>query len=739
MANKIPRVPVREQDPAVRAHNFEEVCYGYNEEEALLEASRCLHCKNPRCMAACPVSIKIPDFIERIVAHDFAGAAGIIAQDSSLPAVCGRVCPQETQCEGSCVLGVKGQPVAIGKLERFVADWSRESGKVFLDKAPSNGMKVAVIGSGPSGLACASDLAKAGYEVTVFEALHKAGGVLQYGIPEFRLPKQKVVEHEVDNLRKLGVKIETDVVVGRTVTVDELFDKEGFKAVFIGSGAGLPRFMGIPGENLNGVFSANEFLTRNNLMHGYDPEYDTPVFSGKHVVVVGGGNVAMDAARTALRLGSQVTIVYRRTENELPARREEVHHAKEEGIEFRMLTNPVEILGDEKGWVRGIRCIRMELGDPDESGRRSPVEVKGSEFDIEADTVIMSLGTSPNPTLPRSTHGIEINRKGCIVADESGVTTRPMVFAGGDAVTGASNFARINVLNLMNDKLKIVVLAKQVPDTRNVGKDAMKEDGTVNRSALPAIFNPEDMNALEQALRIKDRLKDVEIHLLTMGPGRAADIVREGLFRGADGGVLLTDRKFAGADTLATSYALSQAVRKIAPDMIIAGRQAIDGDTAQVGPQVAEKLDWPQITYAEEILYIDNSRVTVRRRLERGIEVVSSPLPVLITVTGTAAPCRPRNAKQLLRYKGARTVSEEQAAGSEYAASGKCSEHFQIPEWGFAEIGGDEKSYGMAGSPTKVKKIENIILQAKESRTLSDSDADIEGLVKELISSHTIG
>ena len=735
MANKIPRVPVREQDPAVRAHNFEEVCYGYNEEEALLEASRCLHCKNPRCMAACPVSIKIPDFIERIVAHDFAGAAGIIAQDSSLPAVCGRVCPQETQCEGSCVLGVKGQPVAIGKLERFVADWSRESGKVFLDKASSNGMKVAVIGSGPSGLACASDLAKWGYDVTVFEALHKAGGVLQYGIPEFRLPKQKVVEHEVDNLRKLGVKIETDVVVGRTVTVDELFDKEGFKAVFIGSGAGLPRFMGIPGENLNGVFSANEFLTRNNLMHGYDPEYDTPVFSGKHVVVVGGGNVAMDAARTALRLGSRVTIVYRRTENELPARREEVHHAKEEGIEFRMLTNPVEILGDEKGWVRGIRCIRMELGDPDESGRRSPVEVKGSEFDIEADTVIMSLGTSPNPTLPRSTHGIEINRKGCIVADESGVTTRPMVFAGGDA----SNFARINVLNLMNDKLKIVVLAKQVPDTRNVGKDAMKEDGTVNRSALPAIFNPEDMNALEQALRIKDRLKDVEIHLLTMGPGRAADIVREGLFRGADGGVLLTDRKFAGADTLATSYALSQAVRKIAPDMIIAGRQAIDGDTAQVGPQVAEKLDWPQITYAEEILYIDNSRVTVRRRLERGIEVVSSPLPVLITVTGTAAPCRPRNAKQLLRYKGARTVSEEQAAGSEYAASGKCSEHFQIPEWGFAEIGGDEKSYGMAGSPTKVKKIENIILQAKESRTLTDSDADIEGLVKELISSHTIG
>ncbi len=438
MANKIPRVPVREQKPAVRAHNFEEVCYGYNEEEALLESSRCLHCKNPRCMSACPVSVRIPDFIARIAARDFEGAASVIAEDSSLPAVCGRVCPQETQCEGSCVLGVKGEPVAIGKLERFVADWSRENGKVFIDRKPSNGIKVAVIGSGPSGLACASDLAKWGYDVTVFEALHKAGGVLQYGIPEFRLPKQKVVEHEVDNLRKLGVRIETDVVVGRTVTVDELFDKEGFKAIFIGSGAGLPRFMGIPGENLNGVSSANEFLTRNNLMHGYDPDYDTPVFSGKHVVVVGGGNVAMDAARTALRLGSQVTIVYRRTENELPARREEVHHAKEEGIEFRMLTNPVEILGDEKGWVRGIRCIRMELGEPDASGRRSPVPVGGSEFDIEADTVIMALGTSPNPMLPRSTHGIEINRKGCIVADESGMTTRPMVYAGGDAVTGAA-------------------------------------------------------------------------------------------------------------------------------------------------------------------------------------------------------------------------------------------------------------------------------------------------------------
>lgn len=438
MANNIPRVPVREQDPAARARNFEEVCYGYNEEEALLEASRCLHCKNPRCMSACPVSVKIPDFIAKIVAHDFEGAAGVIAEDSSLPAICGRVCPQETQCEGSCILGVKGEPVAIGKLERFVADWSREHGKVFLDKAPANGIKVAVIGSGPSGLACASDLAKMGYDVTIFEALHKAGGVLQYGIPEFRLPKQKVVEYEVNNLRRLGVKIETDVVVGRTVTVDELFDRENFKAIFIGSGAGLPRFMGIPGENLNGVFSANEFLTRNNLMHGYDPDYDTPVFSGKRVVVVGGGNVAMDAARTALRLGSHVTIVYRRTEKELPARREEVHHAKEEGIEFCLLTNPVEILGDEKGWVKGIRCIRMELGEPDASGRRSPVPVDGSEFNIDADTVIMALGTSPNPMLPRSTTGIEINKKGCIVADENGVTTRPMVFAGGDAVTGAA-------------------------------------------------------------------------------------------------------------------------------------------------------------------------------------------------------------------------------------------------------------------------------------------------------------
>ena len=414
------------------------VCYGYNVEEAQLEASRCLNCRNPRCVAACPVSVKIPQFIEQVAAGNFADAAAVIAQDSSLPAICGRVCPQETQCEGSCILGIKSEPVAIGKLERFVADWSRENGGVRTEVAPANGHKVAVIGSGPAGLACAYDLAKLGYDVTIFEALHRPGGVLEYGIPEFRLPKDKIVAAEIADVKALGVKIETNVIVGRTVTIDSLMDEEGFSAVFIGSGAGLPRFMNIPGEHFNGVFSANEFLTRNNLMKAYRNDYDTPIHTGRKVVVVGGGNVAMDAARTALRLGAETTIVYRRTENELPARKEEVHHAKEEGIQFAMLTNPVEILGDENGWVTGVRCIRMELGEPDASGRRSPVEVPGSEFDIETDTVIMSLGTSPNPLIAKTTAGLETNRRGCLVADENGATTRPGVFAGGDAVTGAA-------------------------------------------------------------------------------------------------------------------------------------------------------------------------------------------------------------------------------------------------------------------------------------------------------------
>ena len=438
MANKIPRVPVREQDPKVRAANFEEVCYGYDAAEAQLEATRCLNCRNPRCVAACPVNISIPEFISHVAQGDFSAAATVIARDSSLPAVCGRVCPQETQCEGSCILGVKSEPVAIGKLERFVADWSRDNGGVKVEAAPSVGHKVAVVGSGPAGLACASDLAKLGYEVTIFEALHRPGGVLEYGIPEFRLPKDKVVAAEINAVKALGVRIETNVVVGRTVTVDSLLDQEGFSAVFIGSGAGLPKFMGIPGENYNGVFSANEFLTRNNLMKAYRDDYMTPIHAGKKVVVVGGGNVAMDAARTALRLGADTTIVYRRTENELPARREEVHHAKEEGVQFAMLTNPVEVLADERGWVRAIKCIRMELGEPDESGRRSPVPVVGSEFEIETDTVIMSLGTSPNPLIARTTAGLETTRRGCLVADESGTTTREGVFAGGDAVTGAA-------------------------------------------------------------------------------------------------------------------------------------------------------------------------------------------------------------------------------------------------------------------------------------------------------------
>ena len=441
MAQRIPRVPVREQDPKVRAHNFEEVCYGYNLEEATTEASRCLHCKNPRCVQACPVSVKIPEFIAKVAAVDIAGAAAIIAEDSSLPAVCGRVCPQESQCEGSCILGVKGEPVAIGKLERFVADYSATTGAnpVEAPAAPTPGRaKVAIIGSGPAGLACASDLAKKGYDVTIFEALHKAGGVLEYGIPEFRLPKDTVLKREIDAVKALGVKIETDVIVGRTVTIDQLMYKEGYKAVFVGTGAGLPKFMGIPGENLNGVFSANEFLTRNNLMKAFREDYLTPIHAGKKCCVVGGGNVAMDAARTALRLGADTTIVYRRTENELPARKEEVHHAKEEGIDFQMLANPVEILGDEKGWVRAIKCIRMELGEPDASGRRSPVPIPGSEFEIPTETVIMALGTAPNPLIVNTTKGLQATRRGGLEADAEGRTTREGIFAGGDAVTGAA-------------------------------------------------------------------------------------------------------------------------------------------------------------------------------------------------------------------------------------------------------------------------------------------------------------
>ncbi|KGO15502.1 NADPH-dependent glutamate synthase [Clostridium botulinum] len=437
--DRMKKVSVREQDPKVRATNFEEVCLGYNEEEAVKEASRCLNCKKPMCVTKCPVSIGIPEFIQHVKNKEFEEAAKTIAKYSALPAVCGRVCPQESQCEGKCVLGIKGEPVAIGKLERFVADWSREHNVDLSEREESKNKKVAVIGSGPAGLTCAGDLAKKGYDVTIFEALHEPGGVLVYGIPEFRLPKETVVKHEIENVKKLGVKIETNVIIGRTVTIDELIEEEKFDAVFIGSGAGLPRFMGIPGENANGVFSANEFLTRNNLMKAFKDEYDTPIKVGQKVAVVGGGNVAMDAARTALRLGAEVHIVYRRSEEELPARVEEVHHAKEEGIIFNLLTNPVEILEDEKGWVKGMKCIRMELGEPDESGRRRPVEIKDSEFVMDVDTVIMSLGTSPNPLISSTTKGLEINKRKCIVAEEeTGLTTREGVYAGGDAVTGAA-------------------------------------------------------------------------------------------------------------------------------------------------------------------------------------------------------------------------------------------------------------------------------------------------------------
>ena len=439
MADVLKKVPVREQDPKVRATNFEEVCLGYNKEEAMAEAQRCIGCKNAKCIEGCPVAINIPGFIKEIKEGNIEEAYKVIGKSSALPAICGRVCPQENQCEGRCIRGMKGEPVSIGKLERFVADYALEN-DIKPEKAEStNGHKVAVIGSGPAGLTCAGDLAKLGYEVTVFEALHELGGVLVYGIPEFRLPKQKVVAKEIEKVKELGVTFETNVVIGKSTTIDQLIEEEGFEAVFIGSGAGLPKFMGIPGENANGVFSANEYLTRSNLMKAFDDSYDTPIAAGKKVAVVGGGNVAMDAARTALRLGAEVHIVYRRSEEELPARVEEVHHAKEEGIIFDLLTNPTEIVVDDNGYVKGMKCVKMELGEPDASGRRRPVVIPESEFEMELDTVIMSLGTSPNPLISSTTEGLEVNRWKCIVADEeTGKTTKEGVYAGGDAVTGAA-------------------------------------------------------------------------------------------------------------------------------------------------------------------------------------------------------------------------------------------------------------------------------------------------------------
>ena len=433
------KVPVREQAPDVRNKNFDEVCLGYNAEEAQEEATRCLNCKNAKCVQGCPVSINIPEFIHNVKEGNFEEAYKVIGKSSALPAVCGRVCPQETQCEGQCIRGIKGEAISIGKLERFVADWARENNVSPEMPTEKKGKKVSVFGSGPSGLTCAGDLAKMGYDVTIFEALHEAGGVLVYGIPEFRLPKKTVVASEIENVKKLGVKIETNVVIGKSMTIDQLINEEGFDAVFIGSGAGLPRFMGIPGENANEVFSANEYLTRSNLMKAFREDYDTPIARFKKVAVVGGGNVAMDAARTALRLGAEVHIVYRRSEEELPARAEEVHHAKEEGIIFDLLTNPTEVLTDDKGNVTGIKCVKMELGEPDASGRRKPVEVPDSEFVMDLDAVIMSLGTSPNPLISSTTKGLEINKRKCIVAEEAnGQTSKEGVYAGGDAVTGAA-------------------------------------------------------------------------------------------------------------------------------------------------------------------------------------------------------------------------------------------------------------------------------------------------------------
>ena len=438
MANMtLTKTPMPEQDPKVRARNFKEVTLGYTAEMAIAEAGRCLKCKNPKCVEGCPVNVRIPEFIAKVEEGDFKAAYEIITSTNALPALSGRVCPQETQCEARCVRGIKGEPVAIGRLERFVADWYRENVNAMPEKVASNGIQVAVVGSGPAGMTAASDLAKLGYEVTMFEALHTAGGVLVYGIPEFRLPKA-IVANEITKLEAQGVKVMTNMVIGRVLTIDELFDM-GFKAVFVGSGAGLPMFMNIPGESLKGVMSANEYLTRTNLMKAYDENYDTPIIKSKNVAVVGGGNVAMDAARCAMRLGAEnVYVVYRRGEAEMPARLEEQHHAKEEGIEFKTLCNPIEILSDADGRACGMKCIRMELGEPDASGRRRPIEIEGSEFILDVDTVIMSLGTSPNPLIRSTTPGLDTNRKGCLIVDENEMTTREGVFAGGDAVTGAA-------------------------------------------------------------------------------------------------------------------------------------------------------------------------------------------------------------------------------------------------------------------------------------------------------------
>ena len=433
------KVPVREQAPDVRNKNFDEVCLGYNIDEAKEEATRCINCKNAKCITGCPVSINIPAFIAQVKDGNIEEAYKIISESSALPAVCGRVCPQESQCEGKCIRGIKGEAISIGKLERFVADYARENNLKPVVTAEKKNKKVAVIGSGPSGLTCAGDLAKMGYDVTIFEALHEPGGVLVYGIPEFRLPKKTVVASEIENVKALGVKIETNVIIGKSLTIDQLLEEEDFDAVFIGSGAGLPRFMGIPGENANGVFSANEYLTRSNLMKAFRDDYDTPIARFNKVAIVGGGNVAMDAARTALRLGAEVHIVYRRSESELPARAEEVHHAKEEGIIFDLLTNPTEIIEDENGWVKGMKCVKMELGEPDASGRRKPVEIPDSEFVMDLDAVIMSLGTSPNPLISSTTKGLEVNKRKCIVAEEeNGATSKTGVYAGGDAATGAA-------------------------------------------------------------------------------------------------------------------------------------------------------------------------------------------------------------------------------------------------------------------------------------------------------------